>query len=393
MLNRKFVVLILLTPFFLFPALTFAQEKITIYLFESKDCPHCKAEKAFLEKLELEMPQIEIKDFEITTNPENVKLLKKIGKELNIDVSRVPITIIGDKYFSGYDNDEITGKLIRDLIKENTDSRKDLIASIITSMPEDNKISQAIPDEINIPFFGKLDIKKFSLPVFTIIIGAIDGFNPCAMWVLIFLITLLLGMRDRKRMWILGTAFIASSGVVYFLFLAAWLNIFLFLGFIFWIRLIIGLVALASGGYYLKKYFTDKADTCDISEGQKQQKIFDKLKNIVQKKQLWLALVGIILLAAAINLVELICSAGLPAIYTQVLSLSNLSPLQYYLYLILYIFIFMLDDMVVFIIAMTTLKTVGLTKKYSRYSALIGGTLMIIVGLLLIFKPAWLMFG
>jgi hypothetical protein len=311
----------------------------------------------------------------------------------------VPVTFIGSHFFVGYQGDETSGALIKSLVAEHrTKKCPDMAAPIIDefqkSCEEKQKKSQvSIPEKINLPLLGELEIKKFSLPVLTIVIGAIDGFNPCAMWVLIFLISLLLRMENRKKMWALGIVFIMSSAAVYFLFMAAWLNLFIFLGFIFWVRLAIGLIALASGAYYLKKYFTDKAEVCQISESKKQQKVFDKLKNIVQKEKFWLALAGIILLAAAVNLVELICSAGLPAIYTQILSLNELPGLQYYLYLLLYILVFMLDDIIVFTAAMITLKTMGLTKKYSRFSSLVGGIAMLIIGLLLIFKPGLLMFG
>ncbi|OGF21357.1 hypothetical protein A2Y83_02535, partial [Candidatus Falkowbacteria bacterium RBG_13_39_14] len=250
-----------------------------------------------------------------------------------------------------------------------------------------------IPKKITVPLFGDLDIKRLSLPVLTITLGVIDGFNPCAMWVLLFLISLLLGMRDKKRMWILGGSFIAASAAVYFLFMSAWLNLFLLLGFILWIRIIVGIVALGSGGYNLKEYFVNKEGGCKVAEDEKRRKIFDKLRNITQEKKFWIALGGIILLAFAVNLVELICSAGLPAVYTKVLSLANMPVWKYYLYLLLYIFFFMLDDLIIFVIAMATLEMTGISAKYGRISRLIGGIIMLLIGILLIFRPGWLMFG
>ena len=250
-----------------------------------------------------------------------------------------------------------------------------------------------MPEKINLPIIGEIETRDFSLPVLTVLIAGLDGFNPCAMWVLLFLISLLLGMEDKKRMWILGTAFIVSSAFVYFLFMSAWLNLFLFLGFVLWVRVVIGLVALVAGGYNLKEYFTNKAGVCKVTSGKKRQKVFEKLKNIIYEKQFWLALVGIIILAFAVNLVELICSAGLPAVYTQILALTPMAKWQYYAYLGLYIFIFMLDDLLVFFVAMTTLQITGMTTKYTRVSHLIGGILMLVMGILLLFKPEWLMFG
>jgi len=248
-----------------------------------------------------------------------------------------------------------------------------------------------LPETIRMPLVGEIKIKDFSLPLLTIIIGAIDGFNPCAMWVLLFLISLLLGIQDKTKMWALGTAFILASGAVYFLFLSAWLNLFLFLGFVFWMRIIIALVALGSGGYHLYDYYKNRG--CVVENSEKRRMVFDRIRRIIGEKKFWVALIGIVILAFAVNLVELVCSAGLPAVYTQVLTLSKLPVWQYYGYLLLYIFVFMLDDLLVFIIAMTTLQMKAVSSRYTRYSALIGGIIMLIVGILLIFKPGWLMFG
>ncbi|MFH1979311.1 MAG: hypothetical protein ABII97_02935 [Patescibacteria group bacterium] len=395
---KRLLTSILFLSIFLFPAFAFAQEQtVKIYFFESELCPFCAKEKAFLDKLMSEMPNIEILDFELSKNQKNADLLKKIGKELSVSVENIPITFIGNRYFTGYANDEITGKLIVDLINENIKNGYPNIVGqlVMEEIPQNNMggISQKISEKVKIPFFGEIETKKVSLPFLTIAIAAVDGFNPCAMWVLIFLISLLLGMKDKRKMWILGLVFIAASALVYLLFLSAWLNLFLFLGFVTWVRIVIGLVAVGSGVYYLKKYFTDRADVCVVSESNRQQKIFNKLKKIAQEKHFWLALTGIILLAFAVNLVELICSAGLPAIYTNVLSFSDLSVVQHYSYLLLYVLIFMLDDIIIFAIAMFTLKNVAFTKKYSRASAFIGGILITLIGLLMLFRPEWLMFS
>ncbi len=377
----------------------FGQEKITVYFFKAEGCPHCAKEKIFLDQLKLKNTEIEIKEFELVGNKNNQELLQKIAKSLSINIPGVPATFIGSHYFFGYQNDETSGALVKQLIEEHKKEKcEDIVAPILDEFQkqcalEEQKSQLSIPEKISLPLFGEIKIKNFSLPVLTVIIGSIDGFNPCAMWVLLFLISLLLGMKNRKRMWLLGGTFILTSALVYFLFLTAWLNFFLFIGFIYWIRLVVGLGALIMGGYYLKNYFTNKADVCQIEESEKKQKIIERLKNSVQKEKFIFALAGIVVLAAVVNLFELLCSIGLPAIYTNILSLSDLSTVKYYLYLLLYIFFFMLDDMVVFIIAMVTLKAVGMTKKYSRYSALIGGILILIIGVLLLFKPAWLMFG
>jgi hypothetical protein len=280
---------------------------------------------------------------------------------------------------------------VGDILKP-TDNKtpEPVVTSTVPAVKEDKG---GLPEVLKLPVFGEIKIKNVSLPFLTLAIGLLDGFNPCAMWTLVFLITLLLNMQNRKRMWILGGAFIFVSGFVYFLFMAAWLNFILFVGFISWVRLIIGLVAIGSGIYNLKEYWKNKNAVCVVEKSEEKKQTFDKLRQATQNKNFWLALGGIVLLAAAVNLVELVCSAGFPAIYTQVLTLSHLPAWQYYLYLVGYIFFYMLDDMVVFIIAMVTLRLTGTSNKYTRASYLIGGALMLLLGLLLIFKPKWLMFG
>ena len=365
-------------------------KEANIYFFWGDGCPHCAKEKPFLEKLEKKYPEVKVFDFEVWGNSENRQLLIETGKKLNANVSGVPFTVVGEKYFVGWYDEKSTGASIEGAVQcVLRDDCRDVVGELLVPKTEEKS---PIPQKIKVPLIGEIETENLSLPVLSVVLGGLDGFNPCAMWTLLFLISLLLGMKDRKRMWILGSAFIFASAAVYFLFMAAWLNLLLFIGFIVWIRVIIGLLALGGGIYNLREFFVNKA-SCKVTGDEKRQRVFEKLKAITQKRQFWLALGGIIILAAAVNLVELICSAGLPVVFTQILALSNLAKWQYYLYMLLYIFFFMLDDLFVFFAAMITLQMTGITTKYTRFSHLIGGILMLIIGLLLIFKPGWLMFG
>jgi glutaredoxin len=368
---------------------------VDIHLFWTQGCPHCRLEKEFLAKLEAQYPQIKLHTYEISGSPENQELLQKVAQQLKINVTGVPVTIIGDQYFIGWLDETTTGAAITAAVQGYlTGSYTDLVGNLTSrERNPDRPTEKHLPETITLPVFGEIQTRSVSLPLFTVMMGAVDGFNPCAMWVLIFLIGLLVGLEDRLRMWILGGAFIAASAGIYFLFMTAWLNLLLFLGFIFWVRLLVGLVALVAGYYNLKEYFSNQAGACKVTSSEKRQRIFQKLKDITQQQKFWLALGGIIALAFVVNLVELICSASLPVVYLQVLTMNNLPAWQYYLYILLYIFIFMLDDLIVYIAAMTTLRVTGMTGKYSRLSHLLGGLAMIIVGLLVIIKPEWLMFG
>ncbi|HPO05711.1 MAG TPA: glutaredoxin [Candidatus Gracilibacteria bacterium] len=373
-------------------------EKVNIYFFWGQGCPHCAKEKSFLQKMQEKYAEIELHDYEVWGNSENRNLMVEFGKRLKASVNGVPFTVIGEKYIVGWMDEANTGTQIEEVIKcALTQNCADLGEDIIKGNQNVNKTvaekESQIPPVLTLPLLGEIKTKNISLPVLTIIIAALDGFNPCAMWTLLFLISLLLGMQDRRRMWLLGSAFILSSAVVYFLFLAAWLNLLLFIGFILIVRILIAGVALGGGSYYLKEYFLNPHSTCVVSGSKRRQRVFEKLKKLTHEKHFLIALIGIVLLAVAVNLVELICSAGLSAVYTQILSLSRLSIWQYYGYLILYILVFMIDDLLVFFTAMITLRITGLSEKYSRISHLIGGFAMILIGVLLLFKPELLMFG
>lgn len=373
--------------------------KINIYFFWAEGCPHCAAEKVFLDKLEQKYSNIKIYRLEVTKNFDNAKLLAKVGKKLNADVSGVPFTVVCTQYFIGWYNEETTGKALEDAIKfvlENNCS--DVVSNLMTSKPE-NELeyqtpnSNMLPPKLTLPFLGEIDVKTFSLPVLTILIAAVDGFNPCAMWVLLFLVSLLFGLQNTKRMWLLGSTFIIASAVVYFLFMIAWLKLVTFLGFIFWVRIAIGSIALVTAYLNLKEYFMNPEGGCKVVGEKKRSFVFENIKKFVVEKNFIIAVIGILLLSFAVNLVELVCSLGLPAVYTQILSLSNLPSWLYYLYLALYVFIFILPLLFVFIVSLKTMELTALSTKHGRIMRLIGGIIMLVLGILLVFRPEWLIFA
>lgn len=399
-----------------------AVNQVPLYFFYSHSCPHCAQEKPFLDSLNEKYPQLQINTFEISQSLSNSVLFGRLGRELDYDTSGVPFTVVGDFHLVGWAPNGSYGQLIEDkVIYCSNNYCPDPVAAIIdpdkatptpqsqptTIQPENNPQSSgevtvvddvpqnhvSIPETINVPLIGEIELKSVSLPFISITLGLLDGFNPCAMWTLLFLISLLLGIPDKKRRWLLGVVFIVASAAVYFLFMAAWLNLFLFIGFVVWVRILISLLALGVGGKNIFDFFKDKDGGCHVVGGnEKRKQVFVKLRQIVSRDSLFWSLIGIVLLAMAVNLVELVCSAGLPAIFTQLLTLNNLSTFQYYFYILVYIFFFMIDDLVIFFIAMITLHAVGIESKYARYSKIVGGVLMLIIGLLLLFKPEVLMF-
>lgn len=249
--------------------------------------------------------------------------------------------------------------------------------------------------KFTVPVLGEINSKTISLPIFSIVLGTVDGFNPCAMWILIFLITMLFGIKDRKKMWILGLTFITTSGLVYLLFMISWLNLATFLTKIRLLRLLISIFAIIFGMVNIYKFIRDinKEVGCDVTNENQRSKIINQIKKITSERSFILAILGIMILAVSVNILELLCSLGLPVIFSQVLAINNLNIIQYGFYLGLYILFFLLDDILIFTIAMKTLSIRGISNKYTKYSHLIGGIIMLLIGLLMVLKPEWLMFN
>lgn len=384
-----------LTSFLLFfcPRVSAGQE-VTVYLFSVKGCPHCLAEKKFLSKLEKKYAGLKVVEIELSKRKENQEVFQKVSALLKFEPIGVPVTVIGNIPIVGWQDEVLTGRAIERAIEEvRRRSLPDVTGPLLEQLaPPPRAEGPPIPEKLTLPILGEIEVRRLSLTALTIILGALDGFNPCAMWALVFLIGLLLNMRNRARMWALGSLFIAGSGLVYFLFMAAWLNILLFLGLMVWIRVAIGAVALAAAGLNLREFFAKKEAACPLA-GERRLSLIDRIRQAVEKRSFLLAAGGVFLLGVAVNLVELFCSAGLPVVYTQILTLSRLPVWQYYAYLALYILVFMLDDLIVFVVSMLTLQQLGLGARYQRFSNLLGGVVLLAVGLLLIFKPEVLMFG
>src|SRR3989339_148750 len=284
----KRLVIIFLTVIALAPTVVWTQpissgpraDKVDFTLFHLETCPHCRAEIAFINST-LKPKYSEQVNFSLyeLTEPASLEKLKEFVARIGAKTTSVPITFIDDKVFYGYSSDVSTGD--------------DLIGAIEKAIKthektQDNVVTDSGP-KVNVPILGEINPQKFSLPLLTVVVGLLDGFNPCAMWVLLFLITLLLGF--------------------------------------------------------------------------------------------------------SVNLVEMACSAGFPAIYTQVLAMSGIPTWQKYLYMVGYIIFYMLDDMIVFAVAMVTLKQKVFGTKYAKYTNLVAGALILILGVLLIFKPEWVMFS
>ena len=405
---KKIIKILLISMLLLISTITVKADEeknlVNIYFFHSNTCAHCKAEKKLLDELLKKYNNIKLYTYEISEE-ENIKLLNEVLKLYDAKTTGTPFTIIGDKYYQGYSEENTKPMFIATIEYYSSNGYKDRVGEYIgnkylpTYEIKDNQVD--IDDYIKeytthkISIFGKtIELKNLTIPIISILIGLVDGFNPCAMWVLLFLISMLIGMNNKKKMWLLGLTFLGTSALIYLLFMIAWLNAATLLLTINWVRLIIGGVAIIGSIINLRSYIKHLKDNgCDVVNENKRNKIFNKIKTFTQEKNFFLAIIGCMTLAISVNIIELACSAGLPVMFTQILSMNNLNVIEYIIYITLYMLFFLLDDLIVFFIAMRTMELTGFSTKYGKLAKLIGGILLLIIGILMIFKPSWLMFN
>lgn len=408
----KYINKILLILFLLFTCNVVSAKQISIYLFHSSDCIHCKAEIKFLDEIK-DKYDIKIYKYEVVHNEKNQEILKNVRALLNNDEKLVPFTIIGTTTFTGF-SDLQRAQIEKAIEEYQTVPYCDKVGLYMGHTTDDadcdEKIIPVDPDKPKedtkrtLPIIGEVDVKEFSLPIIATVMGLADGFNPCAMWVLIFLLSILVGMKNRKKMWILGLTFIATSALVYLLIMFVWLSLVDFLTSIRWIQIVIGVVALIAAIINIRSYIKARKedDGCTVTDAESRKKIIRKVKRIAnleemsenkQKFAFLLAILAVMALAISVNVIELACSAGLPLAFTQILAMNNVTRIAKIVYILIYILFFMIDDIIVFVIAMFTFKVTGISTKYTKYSHLIGGIIMLIIGILMILKPEWIMFN
>jgi hypothetical protein len=362
-------------------------QKIEMTIFYSETCVHCTHEREFLQKLEEKYSNFSANEFLISDSKNN-KLLTDLYIKYEVPKSVqgfVPISFVGQKYFLGYDEDATTGKEIEDYI--------------VSLTGDGGSISITDEKPIKIPIFGwEVYPSKLSPLPLAIVLGTLDGFNACAMVALGFLLAVLIATGIRKRVVIIGATFILVSGIVYFLFISAWLNLLLVSKHLQLITTLVGVIVIVFSVFLLKDYiYGVVCKLCEIRPAKRQiftraqKKLLEIMKkNVSSNGSLPLLILGVALVAVGVNSVELVCSFGFPLAFTNILSDLHLSLLSRYAYILVYIFFYMLDDLIIFLIAVFTLRITGMSQKYLKAIKLVSAIVLLILGIIMIFNPGLL---
>jgi len=361
----------------------------TIEVYSRPGCPRCGEARVFLEELTRERSDLSVVEHDVTREREALERLRDLTARAGITTPGVPTFVIGESLLVGFDPATTPARL-RALLGDAGTAAED--ADVCAVEPSRCETPPPAPGSVDLPLVGQVDMDRLGLPLFTVAVGLIDGFNPCATWVLLFLLAMLVNLKNRSRMALIAGTFVVVSGVVYFAFMAAWLSFFMVIGVSQPVRILLAVVALLLGTVNVKDFFAwGRGPSLSIPESAKPG-LYRRAREILQADDLAGAMVGIIVLAFLVNLVELLCTAGLPALYTAMLTHQGLPIWKYYAYLMLYIAAYMLDDAILVTIGVVTLGRRKLQEREGRWLKLLSGLIILTLGVLLLLRPGWLGF-
>jgi thiol-disulfide isomerase/thioredoxin len=373
---------------------------VRLYYFYSPTCPHCQAAKPFIEQLERDNPWLEVQRYSVKDDRDNARFYFNTAQALGVEALSVPGLVFCRQVMIGYDSAETTGAELARALEACHERRLSGVADPApaargpgpggAASSATGVAGESVGTTVNLPFVGEVKAQSLSLPVLTLVLAGMDAFNPCAFFVLLFLLSLLVHARSRTRMAIVGGTFVLFSGLVYFVFMAAWLNVFLIAGELRWMTIIAGLIALFVAALNIKDYFWFKAGPSLSIPDAAKPGLFKRMREVVASGNLGPMLVSTVLLAIVANSYELLCTAGFPMVYTRALTLAQLEPWQYYAWLAAYNVIYVIPLLAIVVVFTRTMGARKLSENEGRVLKLVSGFMMLGFGLMLLFTPALL---
>jgi len=383
-------------------------EPVNIYFFWGEGCPHCAAEKPFLEALvEKYAPDVQLNSYEIYYIEENRALFLEFGQALGFEPRGVPTTVVGDQYWIGFREEfkneielAVQSSLEKrretnpgaEIVEEETpvEPTQTAEAELPQEMPAQADSAQKNPSGniIHIPLIGPVDLDQQSLLVSSAIIGFVDGFNPCSLWVLSVLLAITLHSGSRAKTLVVGLTFLITTTIIYSLFIAGVFTIFSYVGYLKWIQVLIGLLALVFGLVNLKDYFWYKEGVSFTISDKHKPRLYENMRSTVTTPR---SLVSLIIstaaLAVGVSLIEFACTAGFPVIWSNLMISNNVTTMTFIALLAVYMLIYLIDELFVFGTAVVTMKASKIEEKHGRILKLISGAVILTLSLVMLINP------
>jgi thiol-disulfide isomerase/thioredoxin len=362
------------------------EARIVVYYFYSDTCPHCIAAKPFVASLDAR-DWIDLRAYEIVTTRAHGLLYRDIAAAIGEQARSVPAFIFCGAMHTGFDRPESTGAVLLARMEHcHTNPEQVLGALDPSGSPAGPTPGQVMG--VQVPMLGLVNPADWGLPILTVVIAGLDAFNPCAFFVLLFLLSLMVHARSRTRMLLVGGTFVMISGIIYFVFMAAWLNVFLLIGELRMVTLVAGVIAVSLAAINIKDYFWFQAGGPSLSIPEsKKPGMYQRMRNLVAARSLMAMLAGTAVLAIAVNSYELLCTAGLPMVYTRILTLREADTFVYYMYLVLYNIIYVIPLLIIVMLFVLRFGSRKLGEREGRLLKLMSGMMMLGLGGVMLVAP------
>lgn len=345
---------------------------VDVHLFWGDGCTICAKEQLFLADLKAKYGEsLEVHEYEIWYHPEFKPLLFEMAAERGVEVDAVPVTFIGQRTWIGFD--EVMGEEMIETIE-----------AIISGKPT----AAAGPSTVvRLPFHKEVDLRNHSLVWATVLIGFVDGMNPCSLWMLSLLLAMILRSGSRTKVLLVGLTFLAVTATIYSLFVTGMFSVFSYVGYLRWIQVAAALVALAVGVLNIKEYVAfGVGPSLSISEENK-PRLYRGIRAVMAQESPLMAVGATAALATAAALMELPCTAGFPMVWSNLLATQGVGRVEFSALLVLYMVIYLLDELFIFLVALITLRASRLQEKHGRLLKLGGGSLMLAFAGVLLIRP------
>ncbi|MBR6091115.1 MAG: hypothetical protein IKP86_14345 [Anaerolineaceae bacterium] len=373
-----------------------ANEIVNLYFFRGEGCSHCAEEEPFLQDLidNVYGYRLVVHEYEVWYNEENSKLAEEFAAAYGGEMTGVPLTFIGTHFFTGFN--ESYKQLIIDAIEEELAAGPidpENIHNGTLTVDQVREARETREEEqntvIDVPFFGQVDLKNKSLLVTTTIIGLVDGVNPCSLWVLTMLLAMVIHTDSRKKTLIIGFVYLFVTAAIYALFILGVFSLLSYVRFMKWIQIVVACLTLVLGLINLKDYFFFKQGVSLTIDDEKKPGLYKKMRNVLKNTDNTWAMIGAtIVLAAGVSLVEFSCTAAFPVIWSNILSAHGVSRVEFALHLLLYMVLYQLDELIIFLVVVVTMKSKKMEEKHGQILKLFSGCLMVALSLVMIIKPA-----
>lgn len=376
---------------------------VVVYFFWGDGCPHCAAMERFFEEIQPQYPNMEVRKFEVWYDEANQELFWKMAQAHGFEPSGVPTIFIGDYHWVG-SSEQIVNEITQVINACGRSVCRDAGMGVMPGVAKPTSpspLESAQPDQtlpnaeseysLFIPLIGVVDLSSRSLMLSTALIAFVDGFNPCSLWALSVLLAITLHSGSRKKVFLVGGVFLTVTSFIYMLFIAGLFTMFTVVSFVGVFQMAAALAAFFFAIVNIKDYFWYKQGISFTIADSKKPGIYEGMRRVMNAgNSAWTLIGATIVLSAGISLVEFSCTAGFPVLWTNLLISQQVSSLTFGALILLYMAIYQVDELILFSLAVFTLRASRFEEKHGRLLKLIGGMLMLTLAVVMLVNPGWM---